>query len=188
MRLIRLADLTPRPWKNGGGVTVEYLVSPANAGLDAFDWRVSRAEVAADGPFSLFAGIDRTLTVVDGAGIDLVIADRTVRLDPGCAPLAFAGDVPVASRLVTGPIRDLNVMSRRGRFAHRVERLALPAGIEPPGSGAARLIVALGAVEATSAGRAERLAPGDMIVAGGERMFFGSPASGSVLLIEIMPT
>jgi len=38
-------------------------------------------------------------------------------------PLSYPGDVPAASRLIGGTTRDLNIMTRRGRFAHRLSRL-----------------------------------------------------------------
>ncbi|UGA36971.1 HutD family protein [Chromobacterium haemolyticum] len=43
MTLIRLQDCPPSPWKNGGGSTRQLLISPAGAGLDDFDYRVSLA-------------------------------------------------------------------------------------------------------------------------------------------------
>ena len=52
------------PWKNGGGETVEIAVSPEGAALSEFDWRISMATVATDGPFSIFPGIDRTLSIL----------------------------------------------------------------------------------------------------------------------------
>ena len=80
------------PWKNGGGVTTEIAVFPEAAGLDDFEWRLSMATVATDGPFSLFAGVDRTLAVLDGEGIVLSVdgmADAT--LTPASPPFAFRG-------------------------------------------------------------------------------------------------
>jgi len=61
MKILRSADHKRMPWKNGGGETVEIAISPQGAGLADFDWRVSMATVASDGPFSVFPGIDRTL-------------------------------------------------------------------------------------------------------------------------------
>ncbi len=58
------ATLPATPWKNGGGVTREIVCQPPGAGLAAFDWRVSIATIASDGPFSLFAGIDRVITLL----------------------------------------------------------------------------------------------------------------------------
>ena len=127
-RILRAAEGRPMPWKNGGGETIELLAHPAGAGLDAFDWRISMARVAADGPFSAFPGVDRTLTVLDGEGLALAIAGRdAVRLTPASPPLGFAADAPCASRLLGGPVTDLNVMTRRGRFVHAVEAVDLPA-------------------------------------------------------------
>jgi len=108
------------PWKNGGGTTREIAAFPADAGLDAFDWRVSIAEVASDGPFSPFPGIDRTLTLLTGDGILLRVDGTETRLIPGSAPFAFAGDKPAGATLLGGPVTDLNVMTRRGRITHRV--------------------------------------------------------------------
>jgi environmental stress-induced protein Ves len=129
MRHLPASDRKPAPWKNGGGVTVEVAIHPEGASLDGFAWRISLATVASDGPFSLFPGIDRTLTVLTGAGIDLAVAGQSIkRLDPGSLPFSFPGDVPTAATLVAGPIEDLNVMTRRGVARHDVARHALAAG------------------------------------------------------------
>ena len=125
MHIIRAADCLVMPWKNGGGTTTEIAVAPEGASLNDFDWRISMAHVGQDGPFSSFPGIDRTLSVLTGAGITLAFGDgERVRLDRGSAPYPFAADRAVDGVLVDGPIDDLNVMSRRGRWRHRVERLS----------------------------------------------------------------
>jgi environmental stress-induced protein Ves len=125
MRIIRAADCLVMPWKNGGGTTTEIAVAPEGASLDDFDWRISMAHVGQDGPFSSFPGIDRTLSVLTGGGITLAFGDgERMRLDRSSAPYPFAADRAVDGLLVSGPIDDLNVMSRRGRWRHRVERLS----------------------------------------------------------------
>ena len=125
MHIIRAADCLVMPWKNGGGTTTEIAVAPAGASLDDFDWRISMAHVGQDGPFSAFPGVDRTLSVLTGSGITLAFGDgERVRLDRTSAPCPFAADRAVEGLLVDGPIDDLNVMSRRGRWNHRVERLS----------------------------------------------------------------
>jgi environmental stress-induced protein Ves len=102
------------PWKNGGGVTTEIAAHPAGAGLDAIDWRLSLAEVAVDGPFSRFPGIDRTLVLLDGAGMRLESDGHAVELRAPYEPYDFSGDVEVDCRLLAGPVRDFNLMLRRG--------------------------------------------------------------------------
>ena len=115
-----------QPWKNGAGVTREVAAFPPGSGLETFDWRVSIAEVAADGPFSIFPGIDRTLIILSGEGVALEVAGRSSRLSPGEAPYSFPGDQPTGCALLGGPVVDLNVMSRRGEIAHKVIPISQP--------------------------------------------------------------
>ena len=117
--VIRNADLVRIPWKNGGGTTVELAAFPEASNFETFGWRISMADVASDGPFSAFPGIDRTLIVVEGEGIELDVEGIAYPLDRASPKLSFSGDDITAGRLLSGPIRDLNVMTRRGRFRHR---------------------------------------------------------------------
>ena len=125
LTLLRVAVQRPQPWKNGGGVTTELACRPLGASFATFDWRVSIARVETDGPFSLFAGVQRVLAVIEGEGLRLEIAGEALPpLSAGSDPLDFAGDVPVNARLLAGPIVDLNLMSRRDRFASRLVMLS----------------------------------------------------------------
>jgi uncharacterized protein len=111
MNVVRLADCSFVPWRNGGGRTRELLAWP-----NASDWqvRVSVAEIEADGPFSPYPGIDRWFTVLGGAGAVLTLAQGEVTLRPGNAAVAFAGEAALMCRLIDGPTQDLNLMLRRG--------------------------------------------------------------------------
>ncbi|AWC24585.1 Various environmental stresses-induced protein [Aminobacter sp. MSH1] len=125
MRIIRHADCRSMPWKNGGGVTTEIMAWPPAAGLDDFDWRISMAQVASGGPFSVFAGIDRTLTVLAGS-MELAAGDAApVALSPRSEPYIFPGDVSTEAKFIDGPVLDFNVMTRRGRISHSVQRLEI---------------------------------------------------------------
>ncbi len=124
--VLRASNYRRMPWKNGGGETVEIAVSPEGAALSDFDWRVSMATVATDGPFSIFPGIDRTLSIIDGNGMQLAIdGDAPLLLTQESAPLAFPADVAVQATLAEGPITDLNVMTRRDALRHRVVRVGI---------------------------------------------------------------
>ena len=107
--------LAPRPWKNGGGSTREIACWPPGAGLDDFDWRVSIASVAASGPFSRFAGVDRTIMLLKGDGLRLQAPGLDHRLDTLHAPFAFSGDTALDCTLLGGESTDLNAMGRRTR-------------------------------------------------------------------------
>ncbi len=125
MQILRAADYRTMPWKNGMGSTTEIAISPAHAKLDDFDWRVSMAQVASDGPFSSFAAIDRTLLVLEGNGLDLSVQDHPVKRIDRATIHAFPGDQPTSATLIDGPIVDLNVMTRRGVVTHDVRRIKL---------------------------------------------------------------
>lgn len=115
------------PWRNGGGSTREVAIEPPDGSLErGFDWRVSCAGVAVDGPFSPFPGVDRSLWLVRGAGVRLEFADHAVQLTAPWQRVDFPGEQTVVARLLAGPIDDLNVMVRRGaiRCAACVEALA----------------------------------------------------------------
>jgi environmental stress-induced protein Ves len=113
------------PWKNGGGETREVLVSPAGAPLNEIDWRISLATIAADGPFSTFAGIERTLSVIRGAGIRLTVGNEAPKLLLGDSdPCTFAGESATSATLIAGTIVDLNVMTRRDTYRHAVRRIS----------------------------------------------------------------
>jgi len=109
------ATLPAIPWKNGGGMTREIVCQPPGVGLDAFDWRVSIANIASDGPFSVFTGIDRVITLLEGGGVHLRGEDGAIdyRLDTPLQPYAFAGEAHIHARLLEGACEDFNVMTRR---------------------------------------------------------------------------
>ena len=124
IQLLRAGDHRRMPWRNGGGETLEIVIAPPGATADDFDWRVSMATVATDGPFSSFPGVDRTLVVLEGDGMILAIAERpAIEVRAGDPPLAFPADAATMATLSARAITDLNVMTRRVRYAHLVERV-----------------------------------------------------------------
>jgi environmental stress-induced protein Ves len=109
LTVLRATDYAAMPWKNGGGST-EEVARDAGDGLDAFGWRLSIADIEGSGGFSRFAGHQRIITVLQGAGMTLTIdGARSEVLLPG-DPFAFSGDSEVICELVEGAIRDLNLI------------------------------------------------------------------------------
>ena len=125
MRRLGPADYRAMPWKNGGGSTTELLIHPPGATLEGgFLWRLSMADVAASGPFSAFPGVDRTLLLISGNGMELDHGEHgRQRLAGPLEPVAFSGDWTTQGRLLDGPCRDFNVLSVRGKVRHKVEVL-----------------------------------------------------------------
>lgn len=132
------ADYRRMRWKNGLGWTTEIVVRPAAGELD---FRVSIAEVDTDCDFSRLPGIDRSILVLSGDGMALQVGDEPpVELHAGGEPLAFSGDHATTCRLLGGPTRDLNAMTRRGVLRHALTTVPLTAPDplplpRPPGGG-----------------------------------------------------
>jgi environmental stress-induced protein Ves len=158
---LALSTLPATPWKNGGGTTREIAAFPPGAGLDDFGWRLSVAEVERDGPFSVFSGVDRTIVLLDGAGMRL--RDRNtggehVLTVPG-VPHGFAGEAAIQARLIGGATSDFNAMVRRGQWSARVD--SLRGGSDVAAADALLLLVGAGRWRV---GAQDVLDPGQMLL------------------------
>lgn len=144
------ADYREVPWRNGLGVTTEVLVQPPDAG-GGFAWRISVATIARAGPFSPFPGYDRTILVLEGAGIALDFGPHGhATLARPFEPLAFAGEWPTTCSLLDGPVRALNVMVDRARVRLRTRVLPVASEAATIATGGTTLLFCLaGAASAT---------------------------------------
>ena len=122
---IALSEATAMPWKNGGGTTREVLAWPPGAA--EWQWRISVAQVDADGPFSVFEGVQRWFAVLDGAGVELALgqgdAVRRQRLTLRSQAFGFDGALPVHCTLVGGPTQDFNLMVRSAYASATMQRV-----------------------------------------------------------------
>ncbi len=143
--LLPAASRIASPWKNGGGVTSEVAVFPAGATMDDFLWRVSIAEVAEAGAFSRFPMVDRVLAVLEGS-LSLTIAGENgpALLSSTTGAHAFPGDIDAHGAPLGGPVRDLNVMVRRGTWQASTEVLRPSAPIRIDDLPRCVLVVAMG--------------------------------------------
>lgn len=137
MRVIRIADCVPAPWKNGAGSTRElWRLDDADGMLI----RVSVAEITGDQPFSSFAGTDRVILQLDGPAMVLRVDGQDHEI---ASPFAFPGEARVTCRLSgLGKAHDLNLMVRRGAFQAGMEVISAAAG-EPIRMGTAAGMSAL---------------------------------------------
>lgn len=121
------SEFTRMPWKNAGGVTHEIFRFPDSDG--EWQWRVSIAEVASDGAFSLFPGSMRSLTLLSGEGMRLDFVDRSVELMPPYSSAIFSGDEILSAHLLDGPTTDFNAIWQADKFNIHVERRAMHGSI-----------------------------------------------------------
>ena len=122
VKVWRAADYVRMPWKNGGGST-EEITRDAGEGLEGFGWRLSIADIGESGGFSTFAGYQRVITVIKGAGMVLTVDGEEQRGLLPLQPFAFKGDSQVSCRLITGPIRDFNLIYAPQRYSARLQWL-----------------------------------------------------------------
>jgi environmental stress-induced protein Ves len=119
-RVLRAVDYRRMRWKNGGGWTTELAAHPQGSGDagSAFDWRISIAEIESDGAFSTFPDCDRVIALLDGFGMELTFdAAPSVRLERRLHFIRFAGEWRTHGKLISGPVRDFNVILRRAAVA-----------------------------------------------------------------------
>jgi len=116
-------------WKNGGGITHEIDREPNN-NQDEFDWRLSMASVKfPGGPFSIYPNIDRTLCIIDGKNLTLQFNNNNnhelVHLNKDSSPYSFPGEISITCQIYEDTITDFNVMTKRDKFRHIVQRFVL---------------------------------------------------------------
>src|SRR5690606_25033042 len=107
----RRCDVAAQPWKNSGAETREVRSWSPGATVADFDWRVSIAHIASNGPFSPFPGVDRVITLLEGDGVVLRTTNSAVhhRLDQALVPYAFAGEASIDGELLGPDCHDFNV-------------------------------------------------------------------------------
>ena len=156
--MIRFADLPISLWRNGAGRKADIAAGE--------DWLVGIAFLDQDAAFSDYAGHDRTITLLDGAGFELAIAGSGVlRVDRPYVPRQFDGGAPTACRLLAGPCRVLNAMTARATGRHAVRVLTgaeLPLA-EPAAGAMSWLVLLRGHATIADGSRALTMAPFDAL-------------------------
>jgi environmental stress-induced protein Ves len=126
--VLRKGDCQKMPWKNGQGFTSEIAIYPVGASFseNSFLWRLSSAEIANEGAFSLFPGYERYLALVKGDGLKLNFepSKRQVLLQLGKV-CRFSGTDEVSSSLSGGPVEDLNLIYSASRVKAVFESVGL---------------------------------------------------------------
>jgi environmental stress-induced protein Ves len=184
MRRISRSQWQRQPWRNGGGVTWE--IWRDGDGPPGFVVRLSCAEVASDGPFSRFPGVDRVIALVEGAGMVLDGASPHALTEP-LAPYAFPGEAEVHGRLTDGAVLDVNLMTARDEASAHVRRVRLAPGERTELTGATVIVFApRGSVTVTSTNRRYTLAPMDTVIACEGLAIEAGPAPEAIWVAELL--
>lgn len=191
-RLLTADSYRVMPWKNGGGTTSELMIEPEGSALTQgsapFLWRLSLATLDGSGPFSSFAGYDRIILQTEGPPMRLNHADIGGHELTPLVPYRFAGEW-VTEGVLSGPAKDLNVMTLRGRAAAHVETIRLSAGstFERAVSGDWLIVHTLvGDIEATAS--RPRARTGDTLVASPRGALVHLTARSDATLVVVVVT
>ncbi|WP_260864625.1 environmental stress-induced protein Ves [Citrobacter sp. Marseille-Q6884] len=99
-------------WRNGAGETREICCFPP--ATREFHWRASIASLAANGEFSLFPGVERVITLLEGGEVTLEGGNTFTHTLKRHQPFTFEGERVVKARLTEGQMSmDFNIMTRR---------------------------------------------------------------------------
>lgn len=106
-----------KPWKNGGGVTVDIADAcrpgADPAGWEGMVWRLGRTAIVQPGPFSDLTGYERLQAVIVGSGLVLEGASGEIDLRRPFVPVRYDGGLPLVSRLENGPVEVVNLIVDR---------------------------------------------------------------------------
>ncbi|MCS4233820.1 HutD family protein [Stenotrophomonas sp. BIGb0135] len=187
-RVIPSVEYRRERWRNGLGWTREILRVPDT---DAWQVRLSIAEIEQDAAFSSFPGVERELVLLRGEGLRLRFADGAVHtLLPPHDRLRFAGEAQVGGELVDGLTHDFNLMWRRdlvdAELLHRPLVGSMFFFTEPTTAWAIHLLA--GQAEFEGDAGLPPLEAGDTAwLAAGARTRFALRGGGELLAIRLSP-
>ncbi|WP_149195047.1 HutD/Ves family protein [Luteimonas suaedae] len=110
-------------WRNGLGWTRRIAAWPD---ADAWQWRLSIAEIERPAPFSAFPGVDREQVLLAGAGLRLRFDDGDERLlSPPCGSACYPGERALTGEPVDGRVEVFNLLWRRDSMQAQLWRRPL---------------------------------------------------------------
>lgn len=161
--LVRYSERPPTRWRNGHGSTREMAKRLLGGTGPDFVWRLSIAEVTEDAEFSSFPGVERSATLIWGAGLALEV-DGAERVLKPFEPFTFPGAASTSARPIGGPVRVLNVMTKANRMSAGINVVDLDDGRPVSIAGATCLVQLTGGSTARAGdGACAELLPLDIL-------------------------
>lgn len=150
-------------WRNQQGWTREILRVPA---VEAYDWRVSIAEITQNTLFSPFPGCRRAQVLLQGAGLRLGFADaQPCELHPPHGVIEFDGTTVASCELHDGPVQVFNAIWNPARVSLQLLHRPLVGAMVFPGSiGCSWLLHLLAGAASTRGNDPVRLEAGDSLL------------------------
>lgn len=118
IRLLKHDDYHLVAWKHRNGISTELFMEPGDAYLGDFDWRITRAVVDAQGEFSVFEGVDRSVAVISGTLVLHLDSGDVLKMTKDSPPLPFKGEGFTWNELPTDELITFHALSRRSKCNH----------------------------------------------------------------------
>ena len=174
IRIVPFVALPTSRWKNGAGIKRD--IAEGKLGDGRTGWTFGVADIEGDAPFSCFPDTDRWFLPVSAGLVELNVEPGPDRNDVALLnersdPYPFPGDVPAACRLLSQPIRVLNVMADRTSYRVSVQKLRFtePRGFAWASDEIGLVFIIEGKGRLEHDGRSEPLAGYDSLLADGGR-------------------
>jgi environmental stress-induced protein Ves len=180
--IVRAADLRPRPWPNGLGLTRDLAAGDRREG--GFGWLLSIADLTGDAAFSHFAGCDRVFTLIEGTGVTLALEGRAPLPCLPWVPACFPGDVPTHCTMPAGTARAFNLFLDRARYAGQVSVRSIAASHAVP---APPRTVAIFCAEGALEIGAEQLQAGDTLLHSGAATIRAAASGAIAVIVAVAP-
>ena len=179
-------------WRNGLGWTREIHAASA-AGDEAWDWRLSIAEIEADGPYSPFPGVEREQVLLSGEGLALEFGRGPERfLEPPHGRQRFSGSDLVQAKLPAGRVEVFNLMWQPARVAARLWHRPLVDSmllfVDPGHAWAVHVMAGQATLDGGHALPLLEMGDSALLEAGGGRGRHLLEGSGELLLVRVEPS
>ena len=120
--LLKPSQYRRMPWKNGGGTATDVATDSTGGEV----WRFGRTAIPVPGPFSDYTGYDRVQVVIGGRGLVLDGPNGEIDLRTPFKVVRYKGELPLVSRLESGPVEVVNLIGLRAKVT--VDMQVLEAG------------------------------------------------------------
>ena len=178
-------------WRNGLGWTRE-IHAGSLAAREGWDWRLSIAEIEADGAYSAFPGLEREQVLLSGDGLALDFGDGQERvLAPPHGRQRFGGDAVVQARLRGSRVEVFNLMWHPGRVAPRLWHRPLVGSmllfVDPGSTWAVHVMAGQATVGSDHAIPLLEMGDSALLATGDERRRYVIEGAGELLLVRVEP-
>lgn len=130
IRVLNPDDYHLVAWKHRNGMSTELYIEPHDAYLGDFDWRIARATIDAQGKFSVFEGVDRSIAVISGKLVLHLDSGDVVTMTKDTPPLGFKGESMNWNDMPTDELITFHAMSRRTKCTHILSSDRVIAGVD----------------------------------------------------------